>query len=444
MKYLVLRRGGFQEILNRMIHSKRTRPKSWLLVVFASLLLSFFVSCKEDNPPEPPVPSMTILEAPSFLAANVDSCYMYRVQLENVQSDSVLVFVYAPDGAQNSTFALYDDGGSLPSMPPTYACSNSGDIVPSNGQFTRRINAQALAIGVTGAYQFLFHAHGVAEQRLTVHIENVSACLITQWPQDNTFDACFATSVFDVHVSRAAEDIVDSVRVLLCDPSQSCPELAAFHPIGGDTVWRLTMSPRLFRCGQHGDAGYYSFTYEAVTRYGQTCQQSVSIGYLANELPVLSDLMMPDTIYRPIGQGAIDTLLVTIRLTDCELAGDTSFAGLRFDRSRDDTLHWGTDVRFVLVDNGHSGDVTAGDQIYSAGFLIPNGGDTLVNNIYNFRFYAVEGLIAGSAGEPLPCNAIGDTSAYLYKSVRLIQPPGLMSDHTSVVHSTGAGIRVFN
>jgi hypothetical protein len=85
--------------------------------------------------------------------------------------------------------------------------------------------------------------------------------------------------------------------------------------------------------------------------------------------------------------------------------------GLLFDRSRDDTLNWSTHPDFFLRDDGLARDAIAGDGRYTVGLTITRS-DTLLNNLYYFRFYAIE-----CAPPNLP-------SAYLLDSMRVIQSPG--------------------
>jgi hypothetical protein len=120
---------------------------------------------------------------------------------------------------------------------------------------------------------------------------------------------------------------------------------------------------------------------------------------------------MPDTTYRPAEAGVVDTITVTVDFSDCELAGEIHYYGLLFDRSRDDTLNWSTHPDFFLRDDGLARDAIAGDGRYTVGLTITRS-DTLLNNLYYFRFYAVE------------CAPPDLQSAYLLDRMRVIQTSG--------------------
>lgn len=386
-----------------------------LLVLLAAFAL-LIASCKEDDPVEPPTPSMAILEAPTFLAASTFWCYTYRVQLTNVYADSVTVAVHAPGGALHSTFALYDDGGTG-SGYPHYACSPSGDIVPNDGQYTRRISASLLADSLLGSYQFVFSAPEVSEQVLVINIENVDSCMITSWPQLSQLDSCFAPFDVEVQVTPSEHDSVSRVWLTYVDFywRMDIP-IADFSPVSGDTIWRLTLTADMFSCLR----GQYVFAYKARTGFGMVCRQEDSIS-IHNMVPLLSNLFIPDTIYRPTEPGVAETTYVTLHMSDCELAGDTSFVGLWFDASRDTTPWPPHPDSFFLRDNGRDGDAVAGDQTYTVGLLTTKS-DSLFDNVYYFRFYAIDGYIMDEW--PSPCPSILDTSNFLFDSVRVIQPPG--------------------
>ena len=409
---------------NRKSEIGNWKQITWISSVSLLLAVSVVLTgCDEDNPPPTPTPVMTILEAPAFLASNVDSCYLYRVRLENAEAESVLVEVRAPGGSIHSTFALYDDGGPG-SAYPDYACAGSGDIVPNDGRFARRINARLLADNVTGDYTFIFRAPGVADQSRIMQIRSVLPCSITEWPQVTALDSCFGAFPMTVRLFHPPEDSVTGVEVWLWETvNDDHIDSWSLYPASGDTVWETILDPAFVRCAPDGDT--YRLVYSATTLFGHVCQRTNDNVSVSNPVPVLSNSTLPDTIIRPTQPGNFDTTYVTVNLADCELAEDTSFVGLRFDVSRDDTLHWGTAASFFLRDNGRSGDAAARDQIYTVG-LLSDTNYVNPDNVYYFRFYAVEGMILGEDGQSWACPMLFDTSAYLIDSVRLIQPGSLL------------------
>ena len=291
-------------------------------------------------------------------------------------------------------------------------------MTANNGVFTRAINSHLLTGGATVAYTFRFTAlrggAALATEELSVTAQSAEPCLITSVPTQTEFDTCFASQILNVRVAHSPGDEIDSVWVNLLSGSNVLTH-KRFSAAQADTVWRYTLTPAFFRCAN--GAGL-SLVYGARTRFGFACEQTVNAVSYTNALPVLSELEMPDTAYRPMSSDTVNLVFVSIHLADCELAGDTSFTGLRFDVSRDDTLHWTPDASFTLRDNGLEPDVTPGDGVYSNYFQVPHS-STNLNNEYYFRFYAVDGLVG-------TCTAPLDTSAFAYDSVRVIQPAGAL------------------
>ena len=253
---------------------------------------------------------------------------------------------------------------------------------------------------------------GFLSPPLSVQIENVTACEIFAWPQDSSFAECFAPIDMEVHVSRDSADRVDSVWMVVWGGSR--PEFQNSLPFAaalGDTVWRRMLDPTAFSCAQSSPPVPYLLHYFAKTRFGLSAEQTVTGNSFTNHLPTLSNPVMPDTTYRPAEAGVVDTITVTVDFSDCELAGEIHYYGLLFDRSRDDTLNWSTHPDFFLRDDGLARDAIAGDGRYTVGLTITRS-DTLLNNLYYFRFYAVE------------CAPPDLQSAYLLDSMRVIQTSG--------------------
>jgi hypothetical protein len=385
---------------------KYVLPSILLVIVFLVL------SCNDDTTVEPPTPQMTILDAPAALLANADTCYLYRVRLFNTGADSISVEVRGPDNQVHSTFALYDDGGDGDSTGPAYACPGSGDIVPSDSIFSRRINGQELANGVTGIYQFTFRAPNVSDEVREVTIQNAEPCIITAYPQTQNFETCFTPMTLEVRVARTEGDAVDTVRMQLItlEVPQVMSELD-FVPFSGDTVWHAQLTPHFFECT---GAEAYEIVYSAMTRFGMECQQEVMPVTYSNSLPVLSNSTLPDTIFRPTVVGDTDTVIVTVNMQDCELHGERFYYGLRFDVRRD-TDPWPpiSPDDYFLRDDGVPPDLVPGNGFYTVGLTFIRSEEHLDNEYY-FRFYAIE------------CAAPYDTSAYLMDSVRVIQPLGVL------------------
>jgi hypothetical protein len=391
-----------------------------IILFTVALMAAGLWGCGTDIHNGLPHAELTFLLAPSALLANVDTFYTYAVRVTGEHADSVFCEVRRPDGSEVNGFTLFDDGNTMEMGGPSYASPTSGDIAANNGTFTRSINSRLLADGVTGSYHFTFlvmsaGGTGFLSPPLSVQIENVSPCEIVSWPPNDSFAECFAPIDMEVRVARDSSDRVDSVWMEVWGSSR--PEyhkVLPFAAAAGDTVWRRVFNPTAFSCAESSPPTSYTLYYFARTRFGLLAEQTVTVDSFTNSLPILSNPVMPDTTYRPAEAGVVDTITVTVDFSDCELAGEIHYYGLHFDRSRDDTLNWSTDPSFFLRDDGLARDAVAGDGRYTVGLTITRS-DTLLNNLYYFRFYAVE-CAPGFVGFA--------QSAYLLDSMRVIQTPG--------------------
>ena len=386
-----------------------------LLTAAAMLVLAGLWGCGTDIHNGLRHAELTFLSAPSALLANVDTFYTYAVHVSGEYADSVFCEVRRPDSSEVNGFTLFDDGNGMAIGGPSYASPTSGDIAANNGTFTRSINSRLLADGVTGSYRFTFlvmsaGGTGFLSPPLSVQIENVTACEIFAWPQDSDFAECFAPVSMEVRVSRDSSDRVDSVWVELLQTGAIHPFRSAllFEPVSGDTMWNAVFAPTMFSCAQSTPSADYQLSYRAKTRFGKSDEKIVAVASFTNHLPVLSNALLPDTVYRPESPTQTDTIPITVDLSDCELRGEIYYYGVRFDRARDDTLNWSSNPLYYLRDDGLAGDAVAGDGRFTVALTIIRA-DTLPNNMYYFRFYAIE------------CAPPNETSAYLIDSMRVIQ-----------------------
>lgn len=392
--------------------------KLLLILACAALLAGVFGGCddKDNGEKEPDdIVGMSALTWPRALLADRDSFYVYTIRVTGMVADSVYCEIIAPDSLTPFTgFALLDDGNSISVNQPSYASPTSGDIAANNGTFTRSVNGHLLANGVTGTYRFSFLAmkNGTEVTRIgtSVRIANVQACEIVQQPTVTDFTECFSPITMEIRIARDSADHVDSVRVELLQTGASNPFRSGldFQPFAADTVWRAVFDPTMFSCAASTPLANYQLIYSAKTRFGMFAEQTVNVASFVNHPPVLHNSLLPDTVYRPLSPTQTDTIPVTVDLNDCELTGETHFYGIRFDRARDDTSHWSYDPLYYLRDDGLAGDAAAGDGRFTIALTITRN-DTLPNNMYYFRFYAVE------------CAPPHEISAFLLDSMRVIQ-----------------------
>jgi hypothetical protein len=396
-----------------------------LTIMGLVLLTVLAVGCKQstENNTTPSEVTAQLLEGSAYLPANVSAWYTYRILVSDnrYSPDSIVCEVRTPGGAMRTPFTLYDDGGAHALSGPDYASPTSGDIAAHDGQFTRQINSQLLSDSATGDYQFHFVFYGSTtynmanDGMLAVSIQNAGPCLIASYPRDSVFEECFAPDTLVVKVSLSEADRVDTLRLTLFDGTSPMTE-ADFAPLSGDTVWSLSLTPAFFGCLPTADNAYH-FEYTAHTVFGESCLQTGNVASFVNNPPTLSDPALPNSAYRGAAPGDSNVVVATVRLHDCELTGSTAFLGVgsnpgvKFDTHRAET-DWGHGPNFFLRDDGVAPDEVPGDGVYST-WLVLSYSDTLLDNMYYFRFYAID------------CATPSDTSAFVFDSVRVIQPaPG--------------------
>lgn len=414
---------GKRQITNKQqtTNNKRQRIQARGFVVAVIFIVALiFAGCPSDTQPPSEVRSMRIFEAPSDMLSNIDTTYRFIVIIEGegAEADSILCSVIGPDNQPVSSFALVDDGSLQNLWGPDYAGTSSGDIVPNDLRYTRRVSGLQLANGVTGSYRFEFTPHGnftvSSPPVITVRIEDVQNCVVLSSTPIPAMGQCEPVIDVNVIVQPDASDNVDSVRLQIYDGEELLAE-ADMNPNNTDTAWSFQLFPSFIRCIPTGLN--YSLAYIAETRFGLTCVKRDSIVPIYQHLAVVWNSIMPDTIFRPVAVGDTDTVIVTVNLDDCELAGATDFYGLQFESRREDIPGWGRDTDFYLRDDGSSPDAVAGNGVYTVGLTFIRR-DELPNYVYYFRYYAIEGF--------LPDCVPFDTSAYLVDSVRVIQPGVLM------------------
>ena len=391
--------------------------KLLLMITCIALLAGAFTGCDNDDGEKEPdhVIGIGALTWPRALLADRDSFYAYMIRVTGMVADSVYCEIIAPDSLTPLTgFALLDDGNSADIPQPAYASLTSGDIAANNGTFTRSINGRLLANGVTGTYHFHFRAmqsgREIGRVSTPVRIANIQPCEIAQWPATTDFTECFSPITMEIRVARDSADHVDSVRVELLQTGVSNPFRSGldFQPFVADTVWRAVFGPTMFSCAASTPSANYQLIYSAKTRFGMYAEQTVNVASFVNHLPVLHNSLLPDTVYRPSSPTQTDTIPITVDFNDCELAGESHYNGVRFDRARDDNVHWLSHPDYFLRDDGLAGDAVAGDGRFTIALTITRN-DTLPNNMYYFRFYAVD------------CAPPNNVSAYVLDSMRVIQ-----------------------
>jgi len=394
------------------------KPKCGMMALSAVCFLLILGGCKQstDHNNAPLSVNAVLLEGQAYLPANVSEWYTYRIQVSDSRyyPDSILCTVQAPIGGTRLPFTLYDDGGVHTLAGPGYGSTTSTDIAAHDGQYTRQINSQLLAGGVTGNYEFHFEFFGNTAYTidndgvLAVSIQNAGPCAIASYPHDSAFAECFAPDTLTMHVTPTEGDEPDTVTVSLLQGTEVL-SAANFAPAPGD-LWQLTLDPTFFRCtGTAQNA--YTLRYAVKTRFGMACSTDVVGVSFTNGLPSVSDAALPDTIFRPTSVNDTVRIIMTVRLHDCEYVSTRDYDDyvVKYNVQKQGNPQPDESPAFVMFDDANSPDGHPYDGTFAGGLSITHS-DSLLDRLYYFRFYAID------------CALPHDTSALLLDSVRLIQP----------------------
>ncbi|MBK6911060.1 MAG: hypothetical protein IPH10_09070 [bacterium] len=389
------------------------------MITRALLLLLFllcFAACDGDDPQiVEPVPTIQAVSMPTDLLCNDDSVYVFSMRVANIPGVThVECTITGPSGGNSYTMLLMDDGGSAALAGPDFASTTSLDIVPNNGTFTRGLRADLLCLHDQGVYRFDFFTRGgdrtVSIENVDIELRQLSVCLMSgiDTAAASSFPACFEPRDLSVTITQPQGIAIDSVRAAILD-GDTLYVGVDMQPGSGDN-WSVDLAPRLFGVTPAGSD--YTLRMSAFTRFGLTCVAEIPDVYIDNALPVVSNLQLPDTLYRPVSTGDIDTIEFYISYEDCELATWSQTNAVWFDVRRED-LEWPpqTFADFFLRNDGVAPDLAVGDNIASAFLQVPNRPD-LPNYLYYFRFYSID-------------PASGDSTDYLLDSTRIIQPGAL-------------------
>lgn len=381
---------------------------------YATYVLTFTLPGAEtvvDSIFPPPLPVLTIEDIPEALPALFDLFVPIVIKVEHAlwwRIDSVACEMSDPGGQPYLNFHLYDDGSALDHLPESdFLSLRSGDNVPGDGRFTRQVNARNFE-GEFGTYLFRFQTPdslGGAEDSVEIRPVEVPY-FMDVIPMVTHFPVGFEPLEFQANIHKdMVVDRIDSVYLEIRRASSTLRRIH-FTPSSGDTVWSLMLSPSDFWAIPTGDS--YEFRFMLWDRFGlsdDTSQQDITI---ENGPPIVFNSTLPDTIWRPRPGEPIVTTFVTVQADDPESLLD--IAEVLFDVHREG-LPWGHTPDFYLCDEGDNcefGDEVAGDGIYSV-TLATDSSATLKDNLYYFRFYAID--------------KTHQQSEYLEDSVRVIERP---------------------
>ncbi len=396
---------------------KSTNRRSTLMFVFLLSAIGFglFLSCSTMDPNgiiSPPDYTIIIEEIPEALPVDVAIYFPIVIQLEpsNPDIDSLYCLIFNPENESFLDFYLYDDGSAFDHpMESTLLSVRSGDNVPGDSRFTRQITGQDFE-GDFGTYTFDFVTPDGDSYSDSIDIQPVEAPSFTSvTPVISEFPSGFDPVEYEVHIHRpTASDRIDSVYLALWYSGIPTSDLRhiPFTASLGDTVWTLTLTPGHF---WGIPSGLYDFQFVLWDRFGLSADTEQRFISIANGQPVVSNPVMPDTIWRPRQGEPNDTTVITVQADDPETLLD--IATVRFEVRKVWETEWTGHEDFYLLDLGGRWDDVEGDGVYSVP-LVTAFSDSLKDDLFYFRFFAID--------------FTQDTSNYVIDSVRVIEPVVLL------------------
>jgi hypothetical protein len=351
------------------------RPK-WTIILPLLIPLIIWIGCEDNDTTTnggSPVPVITDWQVPQKMAYNSPRTERIMVTVEDAQGPSNVPYVqavisemeYYDNSASIDTFLLYDDGShySVQAHPP-WADSISGDLIPGDGIFSRRISGQFVTEPTEVSIRFdATDLDGNAAAPVYAPVF-VTANLppILEDPQlpailESGFDSLITLSV------RATEpDDLDSlVRVWLEVEESNKGEIDLKGP-DADNRYSIDID-RSFAAGIDGDKLFLFYAQDTFLEIGGPIGQLITV---ENNPPTLSNLVMPDTMYLPTEPGDCDTADIFLDVDDDQTLIDIYF--VYFTTVLNDTNP--PSQPFAMVDDGTGADLTAGDGTYSQGIVL--------------------------------------------------------------------------
>lgn len=330
-----------------------------------------------------PVLSELVVTNILYLQSNID--YPLSVRVSDPQG---------LDDIQSVSYLIYPLNESIPVWEDTLHDQGvEGDIIPRDGLFFGNMSAD-FAQGQAAQYRI-----EVIANDLSNHLSNVLSDTLTVIDDQKNFPPVLSNPIFaDTLTEDSLQNVFFSIQV---EDSHGYSDIdsvyfqiyPAFNPnfyflqslsdnglngdnIAGDGIYSFfgDLSDTLRTIGVH------LIRYQAIDQRGLISQPIVSSFYIdgINGPPVLSQLVMPDTVSRSSGV----PFLISVQATDPQSLADVK--RVYFNMIQPDlTPFEGNPV--PLFDDGNYGDPTAKDGLFS---LLINMSTETIKGIYQFDFFA--------------------------------------------------------
>jgi len=389
-------------------------------------VLIFVLGCENNSTePEPHHPSLKLIQLDSVWVLNSERLQNVTVEAENIISGDVTVLCIIQDNSnQNSQFMLYDDGNAGRwENSNEFADSLSGDSVPGDGVFSRRITSNFAADIGEHTFTFILNTDNFADTISALAlVRNNSPPEFVSHTED---DSVFSGGVGD-NFTIALSDIDGNVEIANADVviyrSSPPSEDAAYFEMDriADDQWswndKATISVGLA-------TGDYSVAYRAQDNYFSqieewTYSDTFSV-WLENLPPTITSVEGEDTVWIP--QSSSDTISFdfTITVEDDQSVTDLDTLHLTLLNSDDVEL-----AKFIYIDGRGGLDTTPLDGIFRSGFSA--NGSNQAPAEYKFLWTPTDK--AGNTGETFESHLL------FLRSEEMSTQSGYDNDYDKAIH----------
>ena len=315
--------------------------------------------------------------------------------VENI--DSVTVTISTSTGSVVLNDLLYDDGA--------YYHSNDGDVIAGDGVFSNRFDAETHIGTTVGDYQVEIQAFDYDGNQsdivdTTIHIGYSYKVEIVNIQKPDTLKSGTETEFIYIAlyhpeglpaISGVSFNLYGHNSVALLETILMFND-GDFNNSGDLVAADSIFSFKMDSTFAAGYRGLYDIEFVVTDKYSNVTSSERLNLFLENEIGQIVELSVPDQMTRPTNPGSYVRELITAQIIDPQ--GLTDVDSVYFYSRKPDGTYANSGNPFVMVDNGRpfnpanlfeeTGDVTAGDGVYSFSLLLYN--DALAGT-YVFSFY---------------------------------------------------------
>jgi hypothetical protein len=340
-----------------------------LVCLLFPILLLVWTGCEKEptSSEASPTPRITEWELPAKMAYNSPKTERIMVTVEDAQGPqdvpSVLGTILS-DGTTIDTFSLWDDGSYYSvAVDSPWVGSISGDVVPGDGIFTRRITGQFVDQVTTVSFRFEatdLDGHSAQPVDVTVEVRANSAPVLEDPLLPDTLVSGFDPVTLSVRATDP-DDLDSLVRVWLEVVGSGKDDIELSGP-DANNRWSVAID-RSFAAGIIGEFPFNFYGEDTFQDIGGPVGQVVTV---ENNPPVIWDLVAPDTMVLPTQAVGTDTAELFLTIEDDQTLAD--IYAVYFTSVFNDTVP--NPTVFYLFDDGLGADQVAGDGIYSQGIVL--------------------------------------------------------------------------